>query len=576
MTREETRILGPLLRRVHKLALEWVGQNIHRDNTEMKASPKRAQSIGLRLISFKNTMAKQRVGVLDVAALQEILHDTSQDAVAAEQELVMAWRFYTQDRELQIARGEFMLCSSFEEREAAEQFSRAKKIIFDPANIKGVASIKSQIVATIEQDVLMDSTKWQAVEAMYIKYKSQLRARYYEGSSVEIPLETLDPKREEYIEGNFRRYKINAEEKFRKYSSKRIEIAIQQMLEEHRDYWAQRPTEPYDDSALNHIFAFSIYGGNYGLGSLFCAWDLYLENRIQAHDQRLEPFGKATEDERDLNKEEKRKRPIKWPHSDPNAREIIESHIRAIIREDILADTEKWERQKREDEEAKLRALQNRLQRIEEDILAATEKMELQKLQYEEAQERFQKNRLQRIERYKKAFVSKVCNMFGLQVLALISEEDIHRYGVGIVDRRESEEELWYSILSKYDFDQNTKSCVYFIRQGNAIKIGFTDNLDRRFAQIKTSASLPCKVENAVYTHHAKKVERMLHKALAGYNSHLEWFELPSSIEKMLFAAKSVEDLENVLLNITDGNSKDMVKEGDASATKLTRQLRLF
>lgn len=498
----------------------------------MKADPEKAQSIGFRLISYKDALAKQRVGVLDTAALQEILHDASHDVVVAEQELVMAWRFYTQEREQQIACGEFQFCSSPDEIKAARRFSRAKEIIFDPANIKGVASIESQIVATIKQDVLMDAIKWQAVEAHDSEVKNKIRAMYqYGSSSVEIPLEILDPHREEFVERSLHWCKSKSENQFRKYYGDRIHDAIRRMLEEYRDYWAQRPTEPYDDNALNHVFAFSIYGGNYGLGSLFCAWDLYLENRIQAHDHRREPFGKATEEERALNKEEKRKPPIKWPHSHPNAREIIESHIGAIIREDILADTEKWERHKR---------------------------------QYEEAKERFQQNRLQRIEGNRKAFVSKVRSMFGQQVLALISEEDIHRYSVGIVDRRESEEELWYSILSQYDFDQNTKSCVYFIRQGNAIKIGFTDNLDRRLAQIKTSASLPCKIENAVYTHHAKKVERMLHKVLADYNSHLEWFELPSRIEKMLFAAKSVEDVENVLTHITGEDSSDLNQGVDA------------
>jgi hypothetical protein len=572
MTREETQIWGPLLRRVRKLTSECVRQILHRDDTEMKANPKKAQSIGFRLISFKDALAKQRVGVLDAAALQEILHDTSHDPAAAEQELVMAWRLYTQDRELQIARGEFFLYSSFEEREAAERFSRAKEIIFDPTNIKGVASIESQIAATIKQDVLMDAIKWQAVEAWEIKYKNALRARY----SATIPLEILDRQREEYVEGNFRRYKSEAEYKFRTYSFKRIYLAIRQMLEEHRDYWAQRTTEPYDDSALNHVLAFSIYDGYYGLGSLSRAWDLYLEQRISAHDYPREPFGTATEEERALNKEGKRKLPIACPFSQPNAREIIESHIRSIIREDILADTEKWVRQKRQYEEAKEREQQNRLQRMEEDILANTEKRELQKKEDEEAKERVQQNRLHSIERHRKSFVSKVRSMFGQQVLALISEADIHRYSVGVVDRRESEEELWYSILSQYDFDQNTKSCVYFIRQGNAIKIGFTDNLDRRLAQIRTSASMPCEIENAVYTHHAKKVERMLHKALADYNSHLEWFELPSRIEKMLFAAKSVEDVENVLVNISGEDSSDLAQEGDASATSRTRQLRLF
>jgi hypothetical protein len=46
--------------------------------------------------------------------------------------------------------------------------------------------------------------------------------------------------------------------------------------------------------------------------------------------------------------------------------------------------------------------------------------------------------------------------MFGQQVVEMISNEDIDRYSLGIVERRESEEDLWYSMLKKYDFDQNT------------------------------------------------------------------------------------------------------------------------
>jgi len=575
MVQKETQILGPLLRSVRKIALGWASQKLHRDDTELEANPEKAQSIGCRLISFKDGLAKQRVGVLDVAALLKILQYTSHDEVAAEQELVMAWRFYTQEREQQIAWGDFHVCSSPDERKAASRFSRAKEIIFDPANVKGVARVRSQIVEVIEQDVSMDAIKWQVVDASDQKFKNRLRARYYQGTSVDIPLEIRDPMREEYVEGNFRYFKSKIEDKYRMDSFKRIYNEIRQMLEAHRDGWAQRPSEPYDDSALNQVFAFSIHGINYGLGSLDRAWNVYLERRILAHDINQEPFGTATEEEKALNKEDKRKLPIHFPFSEPNAREIIECHIRSIIREDILVDTEKWERQKRQYEEAKARAEQNRLRRIEENILADNEIKERQKKLLEESQKLAQQKRLRRIERNKEAFVSKVRRMFGQDILALISEADIHRYGVGIEDREDAEE-LWYSILSQYDFDQNTKSCVYFIRQGNAIKIGFSDSLDRRLAQIRTSASLPCVIENAVYTHHAKRVERLLHKALAEYNSHLEWFELPSKIEKMLFAAKSIEDLERVLAHIKDEHSADLVQDDDASESSRMKQGRLF
>jgi hypothetical protein len=362
---------------------------------------------------------------------------------------------------------------------------------------------------------LKDAIKWQAVEAQDVDLKTRIRAMYkYVPTAIPIPLETLDPLREKFVEGNFQWCKRESQNAFRKYYGHRIDVAIRAMLEDHRDKWAQRPSEPYDDSALTHIVAFSIYGGNYGLGSLFCAWDLYLESRIVAHDSRREPFGTSTDEERAATRHDRRRRPIEWPYSHPNAREIMESHIRAIIREDVFADIVKWERHKREREDAKRRSQERRLKRIQD---------------------------------CRDSFISKVSNTFGQQVLDMISKADIERYSLGIVDRGEGEDDLWYSILTQYQFDGNTNSCLYFIRQGNAIKIGITNELDNRLAQIKTSAAAPCTLANVVYTHHGRTLERKLHKTLARYNSHLEWFVLPPRIENELFAAKSVEDIEHVL-----------------------------
>lgn len=500
----------------------------------MKPDRERAQRIGSRLILYKDSLAKHRLEVFDPVNLQTILSDSSPDPLAAEQELVMALRFYTQEREQQIGCGEFRSCSSEEESLAARRFTLSKTIFFDRANVRGVECIKSQIATTIEQDFLVDATRWQAVEAQDAELKIRIRAMYnYGPSSVPIPLEILDPEREKFVEGNLKWCKSKNENQFRKYEGRRIDAAICDMLEEHRDYWAQHPTEPYDDSALNYIFDFSLYGGNYGLGSLFCAWDGYLEHRIDALGiYRREAFSKPTDEEKALDKEERRKRPIEWPHSHPNAREIIESHIRMIIREDIVADIPKWERRKREVEEAGKRA---------------------------------QEHRLEQIQNHRNAFISRVRNLFGQQVLEMISKEDVERYTLGIVDRREIEGDLWYSILKNYDFDQNTNSCLYFIRQGDAIKIGITDELDRRFAQIKTSAAVACKIENVVYTHHGRTLERKLHRSLAPYNSHLEWFVLPPNIENMLFAAKSVEDIENVLRVIRSNEPVDFDNEPNAS-----------
>ena len=498
---------------------------------KMKPERERAQRIGSRLILYKDSVAKPQLEVLGPGHLQAILSDTSSEPLAAEQELVMAWRYYALEREQQIAFGEFKICSSPDEIDAAKWFSRAKTIVFDPVNVRGVACLQSEIVATIEQDALVDAIKWQALQAEDEKQLKTLGALWKPNQPSEMDTDEDAKKRKEFAEGSLRWCKSKCENQFRKYFGNRIDNTIRAMLEEHRDYWAQHPTEPYDDRALNAIFDFSLYGGNYGLGSLFGAWDRYLEHRIDALGiYRREPFKTSTDEEKTLNREERRKRPIEWPHSHPNAREIIESHIRAIIREDIVADIPKWERHKRNVEDAKKRAQELR----------------------EDAKKRAQELRLERIQEHRDAFISRVRNMFGQQVLEMISNEDIERYALGIVDRREIEGDLWYSILNNYDFEQNTNSCLYFIRQGDAIKIGITDQLDRRFAQIKTSASVACEIENVVYTHQGRELERKLHQALASYNSHLEWFVLPPNIEDMLFVAKSVKDIENVLRVLSD------------------------
>ena len=143
-------------------------------------------------------------------------------------------------------------------------------------------------------------------------------------------------------------------------------------------------------------------------------------------------------------------------------------------------------------------------------------------------------------------FVSKTVAKYGEHVLGVISPADITKYCID-VEAGGDEDDLWYSVLEKYDFDQTTDSCLYFIKQGTATKIGITDSLDSRFSQIKTSAAFPCKIANVVYTHFGYKVEQKLHQRLSQFNSHLEWFVLPLEIEDRLFKAKSLNDIEEFL-----------------------------
>lgn len=143
-------------------------------------------------------------------------------------------------------------------------------------------------------------------------------------------------------------------------------------------------------------------------------------------------------------------------------------------------------------------------------------------------------------------FVARTTEKYGESVLGAINPSDIANYCLE-VEAGGDEDDLWYSLLSKYEFDQATDSCLYFIKQGLATKIGITDSLDVRFAQIKTSAAFPCKIANVVYTHFGYELEQTLHQRLRRFNSHLEWFVLPPEIEARLFKAKSRNEIEEFL-----------------------------
>lgn len=143
-------------------------------------------------------------------------------------------------------------------------------------------------------------------------------------------------------------------------------------------------------------------------------------------------------------------------------------------------------------------------------------------------------------------FVSRTVEKYGEGVLNAISLSDIAHYSIE-VEAGGNESDLWYAVLKKYEFDQTTDSCLYFIKQGTATKIGITDSLDVRFAQIKTSAAFPCEIANVLYTHFGYELEQKLHRQLRRFNSHLEWFVLPPEIEARLFKVKSRNDIENFL-----------------------------
>ena len=72
--------------------------------------------------------------------------------------------------------------------------------------------------------------------------------------------------------------------------------------------------------------------------------------------------------------------------------------------------------------------------------------------------------------------------------------------------------------------------CVYFIQEGldGPVKIGFTDNIDRRFAHLQSSNSRILKLRFAIpfdSEEEARDTERVFHKKAYPYWIRAEWFK---------------------------------------------------
>jgi len=83
--------------------------------------------------------------------------------------------------------------------------------------------------------------------------------------------------------------------------------------------------------------------------------------------------------------------------------------------------------------------------------------------------------------------------------------------------------------------------CVYIIRSSKWVKIGWTDNLDRRIEQFKTGnpsritlvARFPCKSKrNAIH------LERLFHEKFNDCRREGEWFSAKNVINKLKKSGK--------------------------------------
>lgn len=94
----------------------------------------------------------------------------------------------------------------------------------------------------------------------------------------------------------------------------------------------------------------------------------------------------------------------------------------------------------------------------------------------------------------------------------------------------------------KYTTVRNAKY-IYFLKSGSHIKIGITNNLRQRFENIGTYTPYPPTLENCITTDRASELENLLHKTLEKYNTHREWFLLPTDIETLVLALNSPDEV---------------------------------
>jgi hypothetical protein len=99
-------------------------------------------------------------------------------------------------------------------------------------------------------------------------------------------------------------------------------------------------------------------------------------------------------------------------------------------------------------------------------------------------------------------------------------------------------------VSPKYATSRNAKY-IYFLKSGSNIKIGITNNLRQRFENIGTYTPYPPTLENCITTDRASELENLLHTTLQKYNTHREWFLLPTSIESFVLELNSPEEVIN-------------------------------
>ncbi|MCT7965118.1 GIY-YIG nuclease family protein [Laspinema sp. D1] len=75
--------------------------------------------------------------------------------------------------------------------------------------------------------------------------------------------------------------------------------------------------------------------------------------------------------------------------------------------------------------------------------------------------------------------------------------------------------------------DSDVHGFVYVIRSGNLVKIGRTNNLQRRLRQLSTMNSKELELICSIPTGDSVTLEKKLHQQFHSFRQHGEWFQLP-------------------------------------------------
>lgn len=81
-------------------------------------------------------------------------------------------------------------------------------------------------------------------------------------------------------------------------------------------------------------------------------------------------------------------------------------------------------------------------------------------------------------------------------------------------------------------------NCVYFIGDGEFVKIGFTSNLERRLKQLQTGHKTLLRVV-AIAEGATRATEKVLHRALWEHRAVGEWFRCEGAVLRVLVAVQA-------------------------------------